>query len=87
MNLSANSKPMDFKSAFMGLNKTNFTDVLCDRAQVWHLRGGWLLVVCSYTRCPQAELLGESIQLQAVDIGLLSHLFILTELQDFPIAL
>lgn len=60
--------------------KTYFTDVLCNRAEVGHLWGAWLLVAHSNARCPQAELLGGSVQLQVVDSGLLRCLFRLTSL-------
>lgn len=52
------------------INRTYLTDVLCNRAEVWHLWGDGLLVVHPDARCPQAELLGGSIQLHVVDNGL-----------------
>lgn len=57
-----------------------FTDVLCNRAEVWHLWGAGLLVVPPDARCPQAELLGGSVQLQTVDSGIFRHLFMLSSL-------
>lgn len=61
----------------MGINKIYLTDVLCNRAEVWHLWGAGVLVAHPDARCPQAELLGGSVQLQTVDSGLL---FMLTSL-------
>jgi len=63
-----------------GTVDTYFTYILCNRAEVWHLGGAWLLEVCPDARCPQAELLGQSIQLQTTDSRVLSLLFSLTGL-------
>lgn len=66
---------------------THFTDVLCDRAEVWHLWGAGLFEVRPDSRRPQAKLLSWSVQLQPADSGLFSHLFTLSCLQHFGTSL
>lgn len=48
-------------------NLTHLTDVLGDGTKVWHLWCAGVVQDRSETRCPQIELLGPSIQLQAVN--------------------
>lgn len=48
-------------------NLTHLTDVLGDGTKVWHLWCAGVFQDCPETRCPQIELLGPSIQLQAVN--------------------
>lgn len=47
-------------------NRTHLTDILGDGTKVWHLWCAGVFQDRPETRCPQIELLGPSIQLQAV---------------------
>lgn len=69
-------------ASILKLVGTHFTDILCDRAEVWHLRRAGLLEVHPEARCPQTKLLGWSIQLQTVDSELLGLLFMLVILRQ-----